>query len=114
VAHYSASERVSIRQRLGAKPGSVNLRWTDGDPEALYLAIQVSHILAKSKWQLATGSVKPLNAIVFGITIPDAAGNDVQTLREAFSAGGVAFSTRGLPPKGRHSPPQPLMARRYS
>jgi hypothetical protein len=90
----AASELVKI---LGAKPGSVNLRWTDGDPEALYLAIQFSHILGEAKWQVAPGALKPANAIVFGISLPDTDGPDAQTLRAAFSAAKVSFSPNPVP-----------------
>jgi hypothetical protein len=72
----------------------------DGDPEALFLAIQISQILSKAHWKVAPGAVKPDNAIVFGIGLPDVAGVDVQTLRVAFSAAKVPFSTNALPPAG--------------
>jgi hypothetical protein len=91
---------AQLEKSLSAKPGSVNLRYTDGDPEALYLAIQISHILSKANWQIAPGAVKPSNAILFGISLPDASGIDAQTLRNAFSAAKVEFSTDALPPSG--------------
>jgi hypothetical protein len=89
-----------LEKVLAAKPGSVNLRYMDGDPEALFLAIQISQILSKAHWKVAPGAVKPDNAIVFGIGLPDVAGVDVQTLRVAFSAAKVPFSTNALPPAG--------------
>jgi hypothetical protein len=72
----------------------------DGDPESLFLAIQISQILTKAKWKVAPGAVKPANAIVFGIGLPDASGIDAQTLRRSFSAAGLSFSTDPLPPIG--------------
>src|SRR6266478_4464256 len=33
---------AELEKVLSRKPGSVNLRYTDGDPEALFLAIQIS------------------------------------------------------------------------
>lgn len=93
----SASEFEKI---LSAKPGSVNLRYMDGDPEALFLAIQISEILSKANWKVAPGAVKPDNAIVFGIGLPDDSGDDAKTLRYAFSAAKVPFSTNALPPTG--------------
>ncbi len=86
-----------IEKMLAAKPGSVNLRWTDGDPEALFLAIQFSHILPRAHWQVAGGSLKPANAIVFGIGLPDASGPDAQTLRTVFSTAGIPFSPNPVP-----------------
>jgi hypothetical protein len=91
-ASASALERV-----LAAKPGAVNLRFMDGDPEALFFAIQFSQILAKAHWQIAPGALKPANAIVFGISLPDATGTDIQTLREAFSAANIRFSPNPVP-----------------
>src|SRR5882762_2514258 len=67
----SPEEALNLEQILSAKSGSVNLRYTDGDPEALFLAIQISKILAKAKWHVAPGAIKPSNAIVFGIDLPD-------------------------------------------
>jgi hypothetical protein len=89
---------TTLENALAAKPGSVNLRYTDGDPESLYLAIQFSQIFTKAKWQVAPGSLK-LNAIVFGIFLPDIAG-DGQSLRAAFSAANIAFTTEPLPASG--------------
>lgn len=89
-----------LEQVLTAKPGSVNLRYTDGDPEALFLAIQISRILTKANWKIAPGAVKPPNAIVFGIDLPDANSVDAQTLREAFSAAKIPFSINALPVGG--------------
>lgn len=93
----SASELEKV---LSAKPGSVNLRYMDGDPEALFLAIQYSKILSKANWKVAPGAVKPDNTIIFGIGLPDGSGVDAKTLRDAFSAAKVPFSTNALPPAG--------------
>jgi hypothetical protein len=83
---------------LKEHPGSVNLRYADGDPEALFLAIQMSEILARTGWAVASGSIKFANAIAFEIRLPDADGIDAQTLRKAFSAAAIPFSTEPLPP----------------
>lgn len=85
---------------LSAKPGSVNLRYTDGDPEALFLAIQLSRILDKAKWKIAPGALKFANAIQFGIALPDSNGTDANTLREALSAAKIGYSTNPPPPAG--------------
>ena len=96
----SSAMASELEKVLAAKPGSVNLRYTDGDPEALFLAIQISQILGNAHWQVAPGAVKLSNAIVFGICLPDAVGVDAQTLRSAFSTAKVAFSPNALPPAG--------------
>lgn len=93
----SPEDSLKLEQALSTKPGSVNLRYTDGDPESLFLAIQISQILTKAKWQVAPGALKPSNAIVFGINLPDADGIDAQTLRGAFSTAGIRFSINALP-----------------
>lgn len=89
-----------LEKVLSAKPGSVNLRYMDGDPEALYLAIQYSRILSKANWKVAEGAVKPHSTIMFGIGLPDGSGVDANTLRDAFLAAKVPFSTNALPPAG--------------
>jgi hypothetical protein len=91
---------AKLEKLLSGKPGSVNLRYTDGDPEALYLAIQISQILGNAKWQVAPGAEKFANAIQFGIALPDSAGADAQTLRFAFEAAKIPFSTGSLPHEG--------------
>jgi len=83
---------------LSAKPGSVNLRYTDGDPEALYLAIQLEHILVKSHWKIGVGAVKPANGIVFGINLPEADNPDRQTLGEALLAAKISFGSQPMLP----------------
>ncbi len=95
-----ASGGADLEKVLSGKPGKVNLRYTDGDPEALFLAIQISQILGRAKWQVAPGSEKFANAIQFGISLPDSAGEDAQTLRSAFVAAKISFSTGPLPPLG--------------
>jgi hypothetical protein len=91
---------AELEKVLSGKPGRVNLRYTDGDPEALFLAIQISQILGKAKWQVAPGSEKFANAVQFGIALPDSAGEDAKTLRSAFVASKISFSTGPLPPRG--------------
>ena len=84
---------AGLEKLLSAKPGSVNLRFMDGDPEALFLAIQISKILEKAKWQIAPGAVKPPNSIYVGLGLPNSSGTDAQTLRDAFSSLKIPFST---------------------
>src|SRR5258706_661126 len=88
----SATQNADMERLLSAKPGSVNLRWTDGDPEALFLAIQISQILQRAHWNVAPGSFKPANGIMFGFVLPPVAGDDAQTLRDALTAAKVPFS----------------------
>jgi hypothetical protein len=90
-------DALKLENALVGKPGAVNLRFMDGDPEALFLTIQFSQILSKAHWQVAPGALKPANAIVFGISLPDATSADAQTLRAAFVAAGIAFSPNPVP-----------------
>jgi hypothetical protein len=91
---------AKLEKVLSGRPGSVNLRYTDGDPEALFLAVQVSQVLGKAKWQVAPGAVKFSNAIQFGVALPDSTGADAQTLRSAFEAAKISFSIGPLPQGG--------------
>jgi hypothetical protein len=90
ISPEGASELEKV---LAVKPGSVNLRFTDGDPEALFLAIQFSQILSEANWKIGMGASKLPNAILFGIAIPDAPGDDVQTLRGALASARISFSS---------------------
>ena len=88
-----------LKNVLKINPGRVNLRYTDGDPESLFFAIQLSKILADSNWQVAPGSEKA-NAIIFGINLPDPSSPEMKVLRDAFSAAKIPFSTQPLPNTG--------------
>jgi hypothetical protein len=96
----STAQNTELEKVLSAKPGSVNLRWTDGDPEALFLAIQLSQILGKAHWQVAPGSLKPANRIMFGVIVPPVAGDDATTLREGLAAAKIAYSAVSFPQEG--------------
>lgn len=96
----SETQATNLGNVLSAKPGAVNLRWTDGDPEALFFAIQISQILQRAGWKVAPGSFKPANRILFGIVLPPDAGADMQTLREAFTAAKIGVSIIPFPQDG--------------
>lgn len=96
----SSANSLELERVLSAKSGSVNLRWTDGDPEALFLAIQISQVLQKAKWQVAAGSFKPANQMLFGLILPPDAGKDADTLRQAFTAAHISFSSVPVPQDG--------------
>ena len=94
----STETAEKLGTELSKHMGKVNLRYTDGDPEALFLAIQLSRVLGKAQWAIAPGSIKLANAISFGISLPDADSDDAKWLRDAFSAANIPFSTQPLPP----------------
>lgn len=93
-----ASNADELEKALAANPGSINLRYTDGDPESLFLAIQFSRILEKAGWKIAPSSLKLDGALQWGIALPDSSGTEAQTLRSAFAAAKIAFSTEPVPP----------------
>ena len=94
----SPATALALEKALTANPGVVNLRYIDGDPEALYLAIQISQIFANAKWQVAPGAVKPPGRLMFGISIANVP--SAQGLRDAFSAARISFSDDALPTDG--------------
>lgn len=89
----------ALEKALAANPGAVNLRYTDGDPEALFLAVQFSKIFSAAHWQIASGALEFANAMSFGLGLPDS-GDAGDALREAFTSAQIGFSTTPLPPQG--------------
>jgi hypothetical protein len=87
---------------LSQNPGGVNLRWIDGDPEAQFLAVQLSQIFGRAKWQVGAGGVKPSNGILFGIVMPPASGVDADAIREALAAGKIRYSAVPVSQTGIH------------
>ena len=94
----STETASQLQKVLATKPGSVNLRYIDGDPESLYLAIQFSEILKRAKWSVGAGALK-MPSLVFGILLPDADSVDARALREAFTNAKVSFSPDKLQPQ---------------
>lgn len=97
---FSAAQNTDMESVLSAKPGSINLRWMDGDPEAMFLAIQLSQLLQRAHWNVAPGSVKPANGIIFGLLLPPEAGDDAETLRKALIIAKLPFSAVPAPEEG--------------
>jgi hypothetical protein len=89
-----------LRSALSIRHGYVNLRYTDGDPESLFFAIQISRVLANAGWQVAPGALKPTNVLIFGIRLPDGNGDDANALRKAFHDANIPFSTDAVPQDG--------------
>ena len=96
----SAAQNTELEKVLAAKPGSVNLRWMDGDPEALFLAIQLSQVFQKANWQVAAGSFKPANGIVFGIVVPPVGGANADAMRQGLASAKIGYSAVALDQSG--------------
>jgi hypothetical protein len=96
----SATQNADLNKVLSARPGSVNLRWIDGDPEALFLAMQISQVLGNAKWQVAPGAFKPAGSIHFGILVPPESGADADTLRQSLQAAKIGYSAVPLSQEG--------------
>jgi len=93
-------ESAEALEKSLSSPGSVNLRWMDGDPEALFLAIQFSKILSKARWGVAPGAIKPANTVIFGISLPDSGMPAADLLRKAFVDAKIPFSPNQVPQEG--------------
>jgi hypothetical protein len=93
----SAEHTSKLTAVLSTRKGRVNLRYTDGDPEALTLASQFAAIFAKVEWQVAQAPFKAENGVMFGIYLPDSNGDDARTLRSALRAADIPFSPEALP-----------------
>jgi len=88
---------AELTRLLALHRGSLVLAYTANDPEALYLAIQLSKAFANASWQATAESRTYASRIIFGITIPgDSA--DAVNIRSAFSAVGIPFAVDPVPP----------------
>lgn len=85
---------------LALKAAQVNIQYPSGDTEAEYLAIQFANLFEKAGWQVAMFSATIHGAVIWGLFIPDPAYDATPTIREAFTAVGIGFSTDALPPAG--------------
>lgn len=88
----------ALEQALAAHPGSINLRWTDGDPEAMYLAMQLAAIFTRTRWQMAPGAFKMGNGLLIGLHVPKSASADWTNLARALEAARISFSPAEPPP----------------
>ena len=96
----SPTVSLELQRALAANPGSVNLKYTDGDPEALFLAIQLSRILSAAHWNVGFGAFQLRGTIVFGLDLPPDSSADAKTLRDAFQMVHIQFGSEPLPPTG--------------
>jgi hypothetical protein len=86
-------ELAKLQLFVAANPGSVNIQYTEGDPEALYLAMQFFKVFNEAHWNVGFGSLGLVDGIVFGIAIPDNAQSDVKSVRAALSSANIPFGT---------------------
>lgn len=91
---------LALKSELEKNAGAVNVRYTDGDPEALFLALQYSSIFAAAHWQVGFGGVKFQNTLAFGLFIPGPDNQQVFSLRKAFNDAKIPFDPQDLPPIG--------------
>jgi hypothetical protein len=88
----SAKQGDELINTWSLKPGSVNLYWQDGDPEALFFAIQLSNVLQRSHWNVVALAMKPNNGILFELIVPPVAGTDADSLRSGLVTAKIPFS----------------------
>jgi hypothetical protein len=88
----SAGQTDELLKVWSLKPGSVNLFWQDGDPEALFFAIQLSTILQRANWKVSANGMRPNNGILFGLIVPPVGGIDADSLRSGLIATKLPFS----------------------
>jgi hypothetical protein len=79
-------------------PKGVNLRYVEGDPEALYFAIQLSKIFSDAGWQVGSCGFSLSNTLLFGLFLPDVAEQNSLPLREAFKQAKISFASDAVPP----------------
>jgi hypothetical protein len=80
-------QRRTLLQAASAAPGSVNIRYVDGDPEALALASEFAEIFRRAGWRMGIGAWKPANELLTGIHAP----SGPSRLTEVLAAAGMHF-----------------------
>jgi hypothetical protein len=88
----SSAQDGELIKAWGAQPGSVNLYWQAGDPEALFFAIQLANVLQRANWKVSARSMQPTNGILFDLIVPPVAGTDADSLRNGLVGAKISFS----------------------
>lgn len=96
----SETQSAKLIGALSAMKGSVNFRFTDGDPEAMYVAIQFQKIFTKAGWSAGLGGYKFFGAIAFGIILTEGANPEVNSIAAAFREANIPAARGPIPPGG--------------
>jgi hypothetical protein len=88
----SAPQVDELVRTWSLNPGSVNVYWQDGDPEALFFAIQLSNVLQRANWKVSALAMSPNNGILFNLIVPPVSGMDADSLRSGLVAAKIPFS----------------------
>lgn len=81
--------------RNAGKPQALNIRYTDGDPEALALAMQFATAFGEARWTVGMGAAKLSNALAFGIIVSQ--GDDAERMTRALWASSISFAVAPIP-----------------
>lgn len=88
---------------LASKPSKVTIQYTNGDTEALYLALQLSNVFARANWQATMLGVTMQGKIMFGVIVPDSPSPSTGVIREALGSVNIEFVTVNLQPMAKES-----------
>lgn len=95
----SQDQIAKLQSALSARPSSVKFVYVSNDPEALFLAIQLSN-KAFTNWNVTSESRDFSGTMVFGLRIEGTSEQDVNFVRDAFRSAEVPFTTEPIPPHG--------------
>jgi hypothetical protein len=74
------------------------LAYAAGDPESLYLAIQISSAFQRAgNWTVAAESRTYTDRLLWGLYLPGPENDNVRAIRSAFAAAHIEFSTDDVP-----------------
>jgi hypothetical protein len=109
---FSATAFNRLVAGLNGPKGSVRLAYQGSDPEALYVAIQISKAFEQSTgWAITAESRTYPDRVLFGLFIPGPENDVVKSLRAAFAAAGIPFSTEDVPAPTMTIGPDPGVAK---
>jgi hypothetical protein len=99
--------RNQLASALADAGGSVALVYVQNDPEAVYLAAEISNVFAaanrpdrKNKWQVVGVPRMYSDRVVFGIHIPDRGNKQSKLIQQAFSDCRIEYFRDDVPDTG--------------
>jgi hypothetical protein len=94
---FSKEQIATLEKILSGKPSTLRLAVVANDPEAMFVAVQLSK--AFTGWKLYT-AIRTYPSLVIGLTIIGTSDADLSFVRDAFTAAGISYAVRPISAQG--------------